>query len=58
VKHLFKWGAMNKVGNGRKTKFWHDVWLEDVPLRISYHELFQISRDPKAMVADLVVDGE
>jgi hypothetical protein len=21
VKHLFKWRAMNKVGNGRKTKF-------------------------------------
>jgi hypothetical protein len=25
VKPLFKWGAVNKVGDGRKTKFWHDV---------------------------------
>jgi hypothetical protein len=51
-------GALNKVGNERKTKSWHDVWLEGVPLRISYQELFQITRDPKAMVADLMVDGE
>jgi hypothetical protein len=45
VKHMFKWGgegggAVNKVGDVRQKKFWHDVWLDDVPIRISYQELF------------------
>jgi hypothetical protein len=51
-------GAVNKVGDGRQTKFWHDVWLGGVPLRISYQELFQVSRDPRAMVVDFVEEGE
>jgi hypothetical protein len=59
VKHLFKWGgAVNKVGDGKGTKFWHYVWLDHVPMGISYQELFQISREAKAMVTNLVVDGE
>jgi hypothetical protein len=51
-------GAVNKVGDGRQTKCWLDVWLDGVPLRISCHELFQVSRDPEAMVADLVEGDE
>ena len=34
VKHLFKWGAVYKVGNGQYCSFWQDVWARDVPLKI------------------------
>jgi hypothetical protein len=27
VKHLFKWGAIHKVGKGDQTKFWTETWL-------------------------------
>jgi hypothetical protein len=32
VKHLFKWGAIHKIGNGEKTQFWDDVWLTSSPI--------------------------
>jgi hypothetical protein len=58
VKHLFKWGAVHKVGRGDQTKFWTDVWLDRVPLKVSFQELFKICSDPDALVMNLVVGGE
>jgi hypothetical protein len=57
VKLLFKWGAIHKVGNGKAMKFWIDVWLGEVPLKISYCELFVISSDPDALVSEMEEDG-
>jgi len=34
VKHLFRWGAIHKVENGRHTLFWLDTWVGDSPLKI------------------------
>jgi hypothetical protein len=34
------------------------VWLGYVPLKISCLELYEISRDPDALVRDLVDNGE
>jgi hypothetical protein len=31
VKHLFKWGAIHIVGDGKLTKFWDDVWISTPP---------------------------
>jgi hypothetical protein len=42
IKHLFKWGAVHKVSNGKITKFWHDLWLTPTPLRVGVPELFEI----------------
>lgn len=53
IKHLFKWGAIHRVGNGAKTSFWNDVWLGDVPLKISFPELFSMSRNPNARVSEV-----
>jgi hypothetical protein len=39
VKHLFKWGAIHKVGDGRLTHFWDGVWLETSPLRVYFPRL-------------------
>jgi hypothetical protein len=42
----------------RTTKFWTHVWLDKVPSRVSYHELFEIYSEPKAIVGDLVEEEE
>jgi hypothetical protein len=34
------------------------VWLEEVPLRVCYPELYEICSDPEALVCDMVVNGE
>jgi hypothetical protein len=57
VKHLFKWGAIHKVGNGARTQFWNDVWLTSSPLRISFSRLFDICDDPNVLVAYCVARG-
>jgi hypothetical protein len=57
VKHWFKWGVVHKVRNGKATKFWIYVWLDEVPLKISYCELFVISSDPNALVSEMEEDG-
>jgi hypothetical protein len=40
VKHLFKWGAIHEVGRGDRTKFWLDVWLGEVPLKVCYQDVY------------------
>lgn len=58
IKHLFKWGAIFKVGNGDNCRFWQDCWLLDVPLKIAYDNLYKMVRDPNAAVADCWDEGE
>jgi len=57
VKHLFKWGAVFEVGNGRVCRFWEDSWIRDVPLKIVYSDLYQLVRDPMIHVADCYEEG-
>src|SRR6185312_6695268 len=58
IKHLFKWGAIHKVRDGKKTSFWRDVWCGEVPLKTQFPELFKICRDPTAWVCECWdVDG-
>jgi hypothetical protein len=45
VKHLFKWGPIHRVGNGKITQFWNYVWISEVPLRVSCRNLYNICRD-------------
>jgi hypothetical protein len=42
------------VGDGRKVKFWHDCWCGDIALKEAFPELFVVSRDKDASVADLM----
>uniref|UniRef100_A0A2N9J257 Reverse transcriptase domain-containing protein n=1 Tax=Fagus sylvatica TaxID=28930 RepID=A0A2N9J257_FAGSY len=42
------------VGDGRKVKFWHDCWCGDIALNEAFPELFVISRDKDASIADLM----
>ena len=42
-----------KLEMGR-VKFWHDVWCGDNPLSTCFPNLFRISNDKEAYVADLM----
>jgi hypothetical protein len=52
IKHLFKWGAIFKVENGKLCRFWQDCWIMEVPLKIAYEDLFKFARDPDCVVTD------
>jgi hypothetical protein len=58
VKHLFKWGAINKVRDEEGTLFWKDTWWGDVPLKLVYPRFFDICMDKDARVVDYYEDGE
>jgi hypothetical protein len=58
VKHLFKWGAIFKDGNGVNCQFWQDCWLLQVPFKIAFENLYKMARDPFCSVADCWVDQE
>ena len=58
VKHLFKWGAIHKVGNGLNTFFWSDIWLNDTLLKTQFPNLYSMSRFANALVADNWIEDE
>ncbi|KAG5622408.1 hypothetical protein H5410_007626 [Solanum commersonii] len=41
-----------KVGNGNKTKFWKDGWIDQTSLRELFPDLYLISENPDARVSD------
>jgi hypothetical protein len=40
-----------EMGNGSKTRFWHDLWCGDQPLKVTFLELLSMLRCKKAWVA-------
>lgn len=56
--NIFRWGAINKVNNGKGTLFWKDTWLGDVPLSIKYHKFFEKCGEKDALVADYFVEDD
>jgi hypothetical protein len=45
------------LGNDRKIRFWHEVWLGDCPLRIKYGRLFKICSQQEWEVARVLEGG-
>ncbi|GJX30645.1 RNA-directed DNA polymerase, eukaryota, reverse transcriptase zinc-binding domain protein [Tanacetum coccineum] len=45
---LFK----KKLGNGRNTSFWNEIWVGDSPLISSFPRLFRLETDPDCLVYD------
>ena len=46
-------GLRKKVGNGRKTLFWSDLWIAQQPLKSSFPRLFSIACHRQATVSSL-----
>jgi hypothetical protein len=44
--------ARFEVGDGVRTKFWHDLWCEDTVLKEAFLDLFGIARVKDVSVAD------
>jgi hypothetical protein len=57
LKHLFKWVAIHKVGNGRITQFRNDVWLTSSPLRIGFPRLYVVCSNQDISVASCSEDN-
>ena len=43
-----------QIGDGTRVKFWQDIWCGDNPLSTCFLDLFRISNDKEAYVADLM----
>jgi hypothetical protein len=57
VKHLFNWGAVFGVGDGKLCRFWEDSWAHAVPLKFLYNDLHKLVRDPYCFVSDCREEG-
>ena len=45
-----------RIGNGRRTRFWWDIWIGDSKLKDLFPLLFRIAAHDSAVVADLWAD--
>jgi hypothetical protein len=52
AKDWYERGTRWKVGNGKKIRFWHAVWLDGCPLKLRFPRLFRICRQQDWSVAD------
>ncbi|MBA0692832.1 hypothetical protein Goari_010363 [Gossypium aridum] len=41
-----------RVGNGRMTMFWVDIWCSNCPLKLEFLRLFRLARQKGGTVAD------
>jgi hypothetical protein len=58
VKHLFKWGAIFKVENGKLCRFWQDSWIMEVPLKIAFADLYRFADNAECTVAECWVEDD
>jgi hypothetical protein len=58
IKYTCQKGLKYVVGNGRKVRFWEDVWLGECPLKLRFNRLYEISREQKWVVAKVLERGE
>lgn len=46
-----------RIGDGRVTSFWHDMWKGDTPLVVSFQRIFSLDNHKSASVLDRVLLG-
>jgi hypothetical protein len=51
-------GAIKQVKSGDQTRLWEDVWLGQVPLKLSFPRLYEICNDRNSLVGDCYKQGE
>ena len=47
-----------RLGNGKRIRFWHDVWCRDLSLKVLHPELYSIAVDKDASVHSFIMFGE
>jgi hypothetical protein len=47
-----------EVRAGQQTRLWHDCWLGDCPLKVRFHNLYQIAVDQDLEVAKAFIQGQ
>lgn len=52
VKQIFWEFIRFKLGDGENIRFWLDVWVGDVPLRVTFPNIFKLALDSSALVAN------
>lgn len=45
-----RWGCKSIVNNGLNTRFWEDVWAGDIPLKLDFPNLYELSADKGILV--------
>ena len=50
---MAKMGYRWKIGNGKKIKFWEDVWVGTSSLAIQYWKIYTLVNEQKCTIADL-----
>lgn len=53
VRDWYERGISWIVGNGKRVRFWMDVWLHSCSLRVSFPRLFRICRQQEASIAEM-----
>ena len=48
---------VRKVGDGSTTLFWEDMWMDDVPLVVSFSRLFELSDYKMTTVREMFLLG-
>lgn len=46
-----------RVRDGISTRFWHDVWINDLPLKVKFPRLFHLEVNKGCWVRDRWMDG-
>lgn len=48
---------MFRIGDGKLCKFWEDCWIQEVPIKLLYNNLYKLVRDPLCSVVDCWEEG-
>jgi hypothetical protein len=51
-------GLIYVPNNGKKTRFWFDVWLGNCPFRIVYSRIFEICNEQEESVYNALKNNE
>ena len=57
IKKWVKNSVAYQLGDGRKIKFWQDVWCGQVPLRVCFPLLYSCCEEPEELVSNVLMPG-
>lgn len=53
-----KFGYRWMVGNGRKIKFWEDIWFGTSPLAVQFWDLYSVVNEKGKTISEIWVDNQ